>query len=130
MSKITISGNALVVKSSLKLADLKDVKKFRPEALNLMGGEDGKELLFSIFFEDGCGCLGSRGACFSNTTDADGSATITMIVQDFGANKKTFVSENFGGAIVKLNSLEESIPAVLEEIKAQKESVESSITVA
>lgn len=130
MSKITISGNALVVKSSLKLADLKDVKKFRPEALNLMGGEDGKELLFSIFFEDGCGCLGSRGACFSDTTDADGCATITMIVPDFGANKKTFVSENFGGAIVKLNSLEESIPAVLEEIKAQKESVESSITVA
>ena len=55
MSKAIIAGEAVVVTSSMKLEDLETIAKYRPEALTLKGGEDGKEPIFAISITKGAG---------------------------------------------------------------------------
>lgn len=43
MAKIKVVGNAAVITSNLTLGDIALVKAYRPEALALKGGENGKE---------------------------------------------------------------------------------------
>ena len=55
MAKIVIAGDAIVVTSAMKLEDIKTIEKYRPNALTLMGSEDGKEPIFAIGTTEGCG---------------------------------------------------------------------------
>lgn len=130
MAKITIAGDAVVITSSLKLDDLKKIEKYRPGALVLKGGEDGKEPIFVV----GTGCKGSinaYGAEFNSAThDDEKLATITMALP-FGANDvKAAVADLVGAAILNLNKLEATLPAVLAEIDAETAAILDNITVA
>lgn len=62
MAKIVIAGDAIVVTSAMKLEDIKTIEKYRPNALTLMGGEDGKEPIFAIGTTEGCGNINQVGA--------------------------------------------------------------------
>ena len=131
MAKITITGDAVVVKSTLTLKDIETVEKYRPEALVLMGGDDGKEPIFAIGTTDGCGSINTMGASFGRETHDEGKfACITMI---FGCQAegdiKEWVADKIGRAVMHLNKLEEQIPAVLGEIAAEKAEILESITV-
>lgn len=133
MSKITIVGNATVVTSALKLEELATIKKYRPKALILMGGENNKEEIFRIDVDtNGCGEMNQYGACFCNVTpDNQGLACITMCNAGVAGDKiKEHVAETLGVAVVHLNKLEQTLPAVLEEIKAEKAAIMAAITVA
>lgn len=55
MAKIVIAGDAVVVTSAIKLEDLRNIKKYRPAALILKGGEDGKEPIFAVDVTNGNG---------------------------------------------------------------------------
>ena len=67
MAKVIIAGDAVVVKSAIKYEDLKAVKKYRPEALTLKGGEDGKEPIFSVFVKDsGAGSINANATMRSS----------------------------------------------------------------
>lgn len=132
MAKIVIAGDAVVVTSSLKLEDIRTIAKYRPKELVLKGGEDGKEPIFAIGVTDGCGNINEVGASFGREThDEEKLASITMCT---GAGTtgdiKEWVADRIGGAIINLNKLEEKLPAVLEEIEAEKAEVMSNITVA
>ena len=48
MAKIVIAGDAVVVKSELKLEDIKTIEKYNTKALTLMGGDEGKEPIFAL----------------------------------------------------------------------------------
>ena len=133
MAKITIAGEAIVVTSSLKLEDIKKVEKYRPKALYLMGGEDGKEPIFRVSApKRGEGSINKVGAEFVDTThDDDKLACITMIFTgESGEDIKEAVADEIGVAILNLNKIEAAIPGVLREIEAEKASVMENITVA
>ena len=112
MAKIVIAGDA--------------------KELVLKGGEDGKEPIFAIGVTEGCGNINEVGASFGREThDEEKLASITMCTGvGTTGDIKEWVADRIGGAIINLNKLEEKLPAVLEEIEAEKAEVMSNITVA
>lgn len=128
MAKTKIFGDSVVITSSVKLADLKNVAKYAPKALILKGGEDGKEEIFGISVGEGAGHINSWGATFApSTRDAEGRATITMMIPASVTDAKDWMVEDFGGALMNLAKVEEKLPEVIAEIAANKKAVEDSI---
>lgn len=130
MAKIVIAGDAVVVKSELKLEDIKTIAKYEPKALTLMGGEDGKEPIFAVGLTTDAGDININGASFGKA-DADGKATITMVMQGVPTEKaKDWVADRLGSAIMHLNALEAKLPEVLSSISAKRAAVMEGIEVA
>ena len=132
MAKFTIAGNALVITSDLKLSDLETVKKYRPNALKLMGGENNKEELFRIDTgSDANGGISAYGVCFGAAThDAEKKACITVSLGNVQGDIKEYVADKYGEAVMYLNQLEDSLPAVVASIAEQKRGIMANITVA
>lgn len=131
MANVRIVGDACVITSSVKKDDLLKIQKYRPEALVLHGGEDGKEELFRIAATDRhAGKISTYGAEFGGETrDENQLATITMMINGFQDNLLEEISDMVGPALLKLNKLEETLPGILEEIDAEKAEILSAITV-
>lgn len=134
MATIHINGDACVIKSTMKLEDLKTIKKYRPDALVLKGGEDGKEELFRIGVSEGNpGSLNKYGATFGRVAnDGSGLASVTMmigVVPDGGVTRE-FVADQIGYAVNTLTKLEATLPAVVSEIAAEKAHIMESISIA
>ena len=128
MASIKIAGQAIVVTSSMALEDLKTIKQFRPDALILRGGEDGKEPIFALSV--GEGSINKVGASFNQATRDDAKlATLTMTTTYTGEDMVGFVSDTLGSASINLNKREETLPAVLEEIEEEKARIAANITV-
>lgn len=128
MAKISIAGQAVVVTSAMALEDIKTIKKYRPKALILKGGEDGKEPIFALGI--GEGKINPVGASFNQATrDEAKLATLTMTTNFDGEDIVAFVTDTLGGALMNLNKLEETLPAVLAEINAEKATIQQNITV-
>lgn len=132
MAKITIAGDAIVITSALKLEDIKTISKFRKDALTLKGGENGKEPIFAICATSGRGSIGSMGVSFGRETrDEDKLAMVTLLDHATDDCDLTeWIVDNLGGALMKLNQLEATLPAVLEEIAAEKAAIIENIAVA
>ena len=132
MAKITIAGDAVVVTSALKLEAIKTIEKYRRDALVLKGGEDGKEPIFAIGTTDGCGNINEVGASVGRATNAEEKLAVITMCTGVGTSGdiKEWVADRIGRAIINLNKLEEKLPAVLDEIAAEKAQVMSNITVA
>lgn len=133
MAKINIAGEAIIITSALKLEDIELLAKYRPKALTLYGGEDGKEPLFKVVSGEGTGYINANGAVFSRASgDGSGLACITMFAPELpedAEEAKVFVEEQLGGAILLLNKLEASVPAIVGEVQAEKAAIRGSITV-
>ena len=130
MAKIVIAGDAVVVKSSLKLEDIKTIAKYQPKALTLMGGEDGKEPIFAVGVSTDAGDITVYGASFGRA-DAEGKAIITMVTPGVPTEKaKEWVADKLGAAITNLNALEAKLPGVLADIAAERAVVMENISVA
>ena len=131
MAKITIAGDAVVITSTLKLEDIKTIEKYRPKSLVLKGGEDGKEPVFAIGSTACAGSINNVGASFGSTThNEEELACITMCLKGATGDVKEYVADKFGSAIMSLNKLEGTLPAVLSEIRAEKATVMGNISVA
>lgn len=133
MAKVFIKNDVVFVESALKLEELKTIKKYRPGALTLKGGEDGKEPIFTISVKDGAnGDINENGATFGAATRDDNKlATFTMVITaNADTDVKELVVDEIGGYLANLNKLEATLPAVLEEIKAEHDKVMESITLA
>ncbi len=119
--KVTIAGNAVVITSSLKLEDINTIKKYRPQALTLMGGDDGK------------GGINANGAIFAEKSrDGNEYAVITMPLDAPAGDiesAKAHLADTLGDAAAHLTALEAKLPAVLEEIRGQRKSFMDGITV-
>ena len=115
MAKIFITGSAAVtVISSLKLEDLKILKKYNPDALVTYSEE--REPVFSIDVrENGTGSLSNFGAVFTKG-NPDGYACLTMVSDklpsDFEEQRRV-VLDQFGPALRELQNAEEILPAVI-----------------
>ena len=131
MAKIVIAGDAVVITSAMKLEDLRDVKKYRPTALVLKGGEDGNEPIFAINVTNGNGDINQYGASFGAATREEQQlATITLVAPGVEGDIKEFVADKLGSALINLNKLEETLPGVVQSIAAEKAQVMSAISIA
>lgn len=131
MAKITVVGDAVVLTSALKYDDLEKVAKYRPEALVLKGGEDGKQDVFMVGVSDYVGDVDELGVIFNRKARGEtGLAQLTCIIPKIDGDVKEFVAEHFGGPMMKLNKLEEQLPAVIAEINADHEAVLAGIELA
>lgn len=129
MAKIKTLGASVVVVSSLKLEDVKKLKKYDPEALILHGGEDGKEELFRIGLTNGKGCLGEYGAEFSPATQ-DGYATITIDRADLTKELTAEdVCDQYGTGLALLIELETQIHEALAKAEARRAAVMENIDI-
>ena len=133
MAKITIAGDAVVITSSMKLTDLEKIKKYKPKALILMGGDEGKTPVFGIDVTPGsAGKVNGISVNFGKATnDQAGLASVTLVT-DFpkGVDPKDYVADTVGPVVANLNKLEDTLPAVLEEIDRDLAAIRSTITVA
>lgn len=133
MAKVKIVGGSAVLVSSAKLETLKTIKKYRPNALKLMGGKENKDELFRIGFSNGTGNINKVGVEFdAKTFDEDGLATVTMKIDDDVCpdGVKQWMADKLGASILYLNQLEETLDDIVDEIEDEKTKVLASIELA
>lgn len=128
MAKVTLTGDALVIKSSVSVKDWEMVKKYRPEALTLKDENDNP--LFKVDIGTGGG-VSNYGISFTGKThDENEYATFTegcKVASDVDA--KEAIADYVGSAILKLNELENKIPDIIDEIKLERAKVINNITI-
>lgn len=129
MANIIITGDSVSVISTLMLEDIKTIAKYRPEALNLYEG-DGKDKTLAFVVKAGnTPSMGAYGVSFTSET-SEGNAVMTEIFAgQSAATIKDAVAEKYGVGILNLRKLELTLPAVLDEIKSQREEIKSAIEV-
>lgn len=130
-AKATIVGGALVVSGSATPDQIKTLAKYRPNALKLMEGENGKkECVFAVDAGKGYGSISKFGAVFGEYTDADGKATITVEVPEGLADVKDWAIEYLGTSILNLNKVEAQFEGQLADAAEERAVIEASISVA
>lgn len=76
---------------------------------------------------NGAGNINAFGASFgAETRDDEKLACITLFLDGVTGDVKDWVADRLGAAIISLNKLEEKLPAVLDEIAAEKANVLSN----
>lgn len=132
VAQIKIIGNTVHVISSQKLEDVKLLAKYRPNALKLYEGSGAeKQEVFAIFTDgrDG-GSVCPNGVIFSKATTSDGKALVTLTAPAGTEDVKAWAQEEIGVAILLLKKTEAQFAAAIEEVKAERDAVAASITVA
>lgn len=126
-----ITGGAMVIVSTATPEQLKMLKKYRPSALKLYEGEGAaKKEVFMAGIDSGAGCINKYGAIFSDRTDKNGKATITMTIPEDVADVKEWAADTLGVSILHLRKLEKQFAPMLEDVKQEKDAVAAAIQVA
>ena len=129
MANVKKFGEAVVITSEAKLEDLKKITKYRPEALILMGGEDGKEPIFGVGLSASrAGSINECSINFGGCND-DGFAQVTVNYCGPTDNVKAHLADDIGRQLTMLHELEKTFPAVLAEIDADVERIMASIEI-
>lgn len=130
--KLTITGDAYALTSAIKVADIKLLKKYNPDALSVKDN-DGKTV-FAVAYSEGKPNVASFGVTFGGKTrDENGYATITGVIPTGFASAdaaKEFVAETFGGVVAYLEQLEQNVPGAAEAVIDAHKKLVDSITVA
>jgi len=127
MAKVTIAGNSYVIASSVAMADLEAVKKYRPSELTLVD-EETKEPYFKVGI--GSNSLTDHGVSFGGVSnDEEKAATATLPIPADVEDAKEYVLDKAGLAIANLNKVEKGIAAALEEIKAERDAIAENIKI-
>jgi len=127
MAKVTIAGNSYVITSTVSMADLEAVKKYRPSALALTD-EETKEVYFKVGISSNS--LSDHGVSFGGASnDETKLATATLSIPSDVEDAKEYVLDKAGVAIANLKKVEKGIATALEDITAEREELAESITV-
>lgn len=132
MARLSITGNAVVITSAVKLEDIRKVEKYNKDALVLTEEIDGEKVQVFRVATGAVGGINNNGATFSDETrDGDKFAQITLgdCAKDVAGDVKEWAADKFGKALTRLNQLEKTIPAVLEGIANEKAAAMANITV-
>jgi len=129
MAQVKKFGEAVVITSAAKLEDIRKIAKYRPNALVLMGGEDGKEPVFCVGLSNKrSGSINSLSISFGGCNE-EGFAQVTFAYEGPAADVKAALADSIGPQVTMLSKLEESFPAVLEEIDADVSRIMASIEI-
>lgn len=127
MAKVTIAGNGYVITSTVSMADLEMVKKYRPSALAITDPET-KEALFKVGL--GSDSLSDYGISFGGVSNDDTRmATATLSIPANVDDKKEYVLDKAGMPLINLEKIEAGIAEALEDIRSQRDSIAESIKV-
>jgi len=127
MANVTIAGNSYVVTSTVSMADLQVVKKYRPTALVIVDDET-KDTLFKVGL--GSDSLSDYGISFGGVSNDDAKlATTTLTIPHDVEDAKEYVLDKAGLALVNLEKVEAGIAEILEDIKGERDSIAESIKV-
>ena len=133
MGKVTISGNAIVITSSVSAEDINLLAKYRPQALQLIVEEDGAKTVDFMLSMDSKGSVGKYGISFNGATrDEEKLATYTTVDESLPESNdeaKEVIADKYGAMLSKLAKIEEGIPAAVEEVKAERDAVIAGIEV-
>lgn len=129
MSKIVITGSALVLKSGLELATLKKLAKYKPSAMETRDDKD--RLVFKVAVAgEGEGSVSDKAIYFAPVThDADGLATVTLSIPASVKDAKDYVADLLGSVYPKLQALEIAMGGASDEVDAAKAEMLESISV-
>lgn len=131
MANVKILGDAAVVTSAMTLEQLQTLKKYKPKALQLMGGENGKEVVFMVDTVKGEGTMNGYGVSFGRVSrDEHKLAQLTMCIPAHVTDAKAWFVDTFGGAVANLIAVEEQVPAAIEEVNAARAAVEEVVSIA
>lgn len=125
--KAIIAGSSVVVCSSATPEQLKVLKHYCPDYLQLKNANGEVEFMVSI--ADGVGSFNKVGVVFSNRTDANGNATVTLNIPEEVTDVKKYVEETYGFALLKLDKLEAEFNRALSEAHDLHESIEDVIVI-
>lgn len=130
--KLTITGDAYALTSSVKVADIKLLKKYQPDALKILDEE--KNVKFAVDYSEGKSNVAAFGITFGGATrDDNGYATVTGTLPQ-GLNTaeaaKEYLADQFGGVVAYLTKLEESIPTAVETVSTVRKDFIDGIVVA
>ena len=127
MSKVTIAGNSYVITSSVSMADLETVKKYRPSALAITDPET-KETLFRVGV--GGSSVTDHGVSFGGVSNNDEKlAAATLPIPADAEDAKEYVLDKAGLAIANLNKVEAGIAEALKDIRAERDTISENIRV-
>lgn len=129
MSKIIITGSALVLKSGLELATLKKLAKYKPSAMETRDDKD--RLVFKVAVAgEGEGSVSDKAIYFAPIThDADGLATVTLSIPASVHDAKDYVADLLGSVYPKLQDLEVAMGGASDEVDAAKAEMLENISV-
>lgn len=123
-AKVIIAGTAAVVKSTYKLDQWEKALKYDPD-LGLY--DENEEPFFKAFVEAGPGSLNDNGVVFSEIPDADGYAVATVLIDSSVEDKKQFVKDKLGLALVNLKMLEEGLEEVIQDAEKNDQELEKMV---
>ena len=127
MANVTIAGNSYVITSTVAMADLETVRKYRPSALAITDPET-KETLFKVGI--GSNSLSDHGISFGGVSNDDKKlATATLCIPADTEDAKEYVLDRAGLALVNLEKVEANIAEVLDDIRKERNSIAESIKV-
>jgi hypothetical protein len=127
MAKVTIAGNSYVITSTVAMADLEKVKKYRPSALAITDPET-KEPLFKVGI--GSNSVTDHGVCFCGVSNDEAKlATATLPIPNDVDDAKEYVLDKAGLALANLNKVETVITEALEGIRAERNAIAENIKV-
>lgn len=131
MARIEVIANMVSVISGEKREAFQLLADRKPSALILKKkNEDGNyEEEFRVSVGTNNGSINKYGAEFGLATNAAGYAVITAQIPAGIDDVGKFVADKFGSAVVKLNKIEEGIPAALEEVEAEMDAIDALITI-
>lgn len=124
--KVNIITNQAVFSSGVKVDDIKEVQRFKPEALQIVNKET-KDVEFKYGFAKGTTpFVGLFGINFNEVSD-NGYAVAKVDIPSDVEDKKVFVTETYGAAISKANSIEGTLEGVVSSIDEELEEIGKSV---
>lgn len=126
-AQAVVMGSACMIKSTLTPEEIKNIKKLRPELLEMVD-ENGEPVFTVDIDETTPGSLNKYGACFGNAPSEDGKATITVVLDPSVEDTVKLVEECFGRALLMLEEMEAGIAEELPNLREEERRIHSMIT--
>lgn len=120
--------NEYLIVSALKQEEIELVKKYRPSALKKQDA-DGNDI-FAVSFNSGHPCVSANGVTFGSASVDGGYAMVHGVLPanlPEGTTYGEFIADKVGPALAGLKEFEESVPAVVAEITAERSAIIGSI---
>jgi hypothetical protein len=126
-AKATIQGAACVITSSMTPEQIQRYKKFHPESLTMY--DEDNEPVYAISYDpEGPGSIDCNGAIFGAATNAEGFATITVVLDPTAEDKQQLVFDKLGRALLNLNDLEKQLLENISDLDEEEAAIRAAIT--
>lgn len=133
MARIKVIGDTIVATSTLKLEDIKRVEKYDRQVLTVMGGEKKDTPVFVVGTTTGKGGMNKYGVSFSGATHDDNKFAFVSMALPAGISGaeavKEYIADEFSVALAHLGTIEEAVPAALEQINTARDAVKAGIEI-